>query len=77
MRLRELVTEVLINPISRTRTGHFRRAYPPKRDNIKLYMMIDHIQYVLQRMYGMLFINRQLQKRRLRESLSLVAHTAK
>jgi hypothetical protein len=31
---RECVTEVLINPIIRTRTRHFRHAYHPTRDNI-------------------------------------------
>jgi hypothetical protein len=34
MWLRELVTEVLINPIIRTRTHHFRRAYPSTRDTM-------------------------------------------
>jgi hypothetical protein len=34
MWLRELVTKVLINPIIRTRTRHFRRAYHPTRDII-------------------------------------------
>jgi hypothetical protein len=33
MLLRELVTEVLINPIIRTRTRYFRHAYPHTRDN--------------------------------------------
>jgi hypothetical protein len=33
-RLRELVTKVLINPIIRTRTRHFRRAYHPTRDSM-------------------------------------------
>jgi hypothetical protein len=31
---RERVTEVLINPIIRTRTRHFRHAYPHSRDSI-------------------------------------------
>jgi hypothetical protein len=34
VRLRELVTKVLINPIIRTRTRYFRHAYHPTRDNI-------------------------------------------
>jgi hypothetical protein len=29
---RQIVTKVLINPIIRTRTRHFRRAYHPTRD---------------------------------------------
>jgi hypothetical protein len=32
--LRKLVTKVLINPIIRTRTRHFRHAYHPTRDHI-------------------------------------------
>jgi hypothetical protein len=31
---RQCVTEVLINPIIRTRTRHSRHAYHPTRDNI-------------------------------------------
>jgi hypothetical protein len=34
MWLREIVTKALINPIIRTRTRHFRRAYHPTRDSI-------------------------------------------
>jgi hypothetical protein len=34
---REIVTKALINPIIRTRTGHFRRAYHPTRDSIEAY----------------------------------------
>jgi hypothetical protein len=37
---RECVTEVLINPIIRTRTRHFRHAYYPTRDNISCHSSI-------------------------------------
>jgi hypothetical protein len=33
---RECVTNVLLNPIIRTRTRHLRRAYHPTRDNTNL-----------------------------------------
>jgi hypothetical protein len=34
MRLREIVTKVLINPIIRTKPRHFRHANHPTRDNM-------------------------------------------
>jgi hypothetical protein len=36
---KEFVTKVLINPIIRTRTRHFRREYHPIRDNTLTFSM--------------------------------------
>jgi hypothetical protein len=36
MWLREAVTEVLVDPIIRTRTRYFRHAYHPTRNNINM-----------------------------------------